>query len=81
MPGEDGFQLLRRLRRDPSAATARLPAVALTAYARPEDVEQTRAAGFEAHLPKPVDAGLLLQTVARLTSAAGAAHPGGDRSR
>jgi signal transduction histidine kinase/ActR/RegA family two-component response regulator len=70
MPGEDGFQLLRRLRRDPVAATARLPAVALTAYARPEDTEQARAAGFEAHLPKPVDAEQLLQTVARLVSQA-----------
>jgi PAS domain S-box-containing protein len=65
MPGEDGYSLLRRLRRDETGA-ARIPAVALTAYARPEDVEQARAAGFEAHLPKPVDAGRLVGTVARL---------------
>jgi len=66
MPGEDGYALLRRLRRDAAAAHARIPAVALTAYARPEDAEQARAAGFEAHLPKPVDAGNLVGTVARL---------------
>ena len=65
MPGEDGYSLLRRLRRDPSISR-RIPAVALTAYARPEDVEQAHAAGFEAHLPKPVDAGRLVGTVARL---------------
>ena len=67
MPGEDGYSLLRRLRRDAGPqGFRRIPAVALTAYARPEDVEQAHAAGFEAHLPKPVDAGLLVGTVARL---------------
>lgn len=65
MPGEDGYSLLRRLRTGGEAAR-RIPAVALTAYARPEDVEQAHAAGFEAHLPKPVDAGRLVGTVARL---------------
>jgi len=69
MPGEDGFQLLRRLRRDPSASTSRIPAVALTAYARPEDAEQAAAVGFESHLPKPIDAGRLLEAVARLAHA------------
>ena len=66
MPGEDGYSLLRRLRRDAASSAARIPAVALTAYARPEDAEEARAAGFEAHLPKPVDAGRLVGTVARL---------------
>jgi signal transduction histidine kinase/CheY-like chemotaxis protein len=66
MPGEDGYSLLRRLRRDASSSAARIPAVALTAYARPEDVEEAHAAGFEAHLSKPVDAGRLVGMVARL---------------
>jgi len=62
MPGEDGYSLIRSLR---SAGIA-TPAIALTAFARREDVEEARAAGFQIHLPKPVDAGLLVDAVAQL---------------
>ena len=62
MPEEDGFELMRSLRR----AGIQTPAIALTAYARREDAEQARAAGFQIHLAKPVDAARLVDAVATL---------------
>ena len=54
MPGEDGFGLIRKIRNS-MGRNAGIPAIALTAYAREEDVQATRAAGFQAHVPKPVN--------------------------
>jgi CheY-like chemotaxis protein len=65
MPDEDGFELIRRVRALPGKR-GKLPAIALTAYARPEDARQVFMAGFQVHLPKPVDAGLLTAAVANL---------------
>jgi len=62
LPEEDGYSLIRSLR-DAGIAT---PAIALTAYARQQDADEARAAGFQIHLPKPVDAGRLVEAVARL---------------
>ena len=62
MPEEDGYSLMQSLR---SAGVA-TPAIALTAYARIEDADQARAAGFQIHLPKPVDAAGLVDAVAKL---------------
>lgn len=62
MPEEDGYSLVRSLRR----LGITTPAIALTAYARQEDVEEAQAAGFQIHLPKPVDAGRLIDAVATL---------------
>ena len=62
MEEEDGYSLIRSLRR----AGVTTPAIALTAYARHEDAEAARAAGFEVHLAKPVDAGRLVEAVAAL---------------
>jgi CheY-like chemotaxis protein len=53
-----------------------VPAVALTAYARPEDRDRALAAGFQVHLSKPVEPRALLEAVARL--AAGGSRDGGD---
>ena len=53
MPDEDGFALIESVRAD--AGHARLPAVALSAYARPEDRTHALAAGFDMHLAKPVE--------------------------
>ena len=64
MPGEDGYALLARVRAMPQ--TAGLPAVALTAYARAEDRTRALAAGFQAHLTKPVEPADLVATVAGL---------------
>jgi CheY-like chemotaxis protein len=62
MPEEDGYSLLRSLR----SAGIVTPAIALTAYARHEDADDARAAGFQIHLPKPIDAGRLVDAVATL---------------
>jgi signal transduction histidine kinase len=53
LPGIDGYEVARRIRRDPSARGVRL--VALTGYGRPEDREAALAAGYDVHLVKPVD--------------------------
>jgi PAS domain S-box-containing protein len=64
MPGEDGYQLIRRLRERHDAAA--LPAVALTAYAREEDRAKVIAAGFQQHLAKPLDPVRVVSTIASL---------------
>ena len=67
MPGEDGFSLVRRLAASASAlGHAALPAIAVTAHAREEDRSRVLAAGFAAHVPKPVDESVLLETAAAL---------------
>ncbi|HET6899530.1 MAG TPA: ATP-binding protein, partial [Vicinamibacteria bacterium] len=53
LPGMDGYELARRIRTDPEAPEIRL--VAMTGYGRPEDRARALAAGFDAHLVKPVD--------------------------
>ncbi len=65
LPGEDGYELIRKVRLL-EGLRGRLPAIALTAYTRPEDARQVFMAGFHVHLPKPVDAGLLAAAVANL---------------
>ncbi|MEO5897356.1 MAG: ATP-binding protein [Vicinamibacterales bacterium] len=62
MADEDGYSLMRSLRR----AGIATPAIALTAYARQEDADASRAAGFQIHLPKPIDTGRLVDAVATL---------------
>ena len=64
MPEVDGFSLLRSIRGLGAARGGGLPAVALTAFARPEDRTQALRAGFAAHLTKPVEPPELLATVA-----------------
>jgi signal transduction histidine kinase/CheY-like chemotaxis protein len=66
MPGEDGYTLIRRVRAMHSPDLASIPAAALTAFARNEDRLQALRAGFQSHLAKPIDADLLVATVARL---------------
>jgi signal transduction histidine kinase/DNA-binding response OmpR family regulator len=53
LPGLDGFEVARRLRAVPQGADMHL--VAITGYGQPTDRARTRAAGFDAHLVKPVD--------------------------
>lgn len=54
MPDEDGYSLIRRLRQMPADAGHKLPAIALTAYARRQDADAALSAGFDCHLAKPV---------------------------
>jgi CheY-like chemotaxis protein len=62
MPEEDGYSLIRSLR----TAGNETPAIALTALARREDAEEARAAGFQAHIAKPVDSTGLIDAVASI---------------
>jgi PAS domain S-box-containing protein len=64
MPGVDGFELLRRVRALGPARGGRVPAIALTAFARSEDRTRALRAGFLVHVSKPVDPSELVATVA-----------------
>jgi signal transduction histidine kinase/DNA-binding response OmpR family regulator len=66
MPDEDGYSLIQRLRRHANGSAAKLPAIALTAYAREEDRARALAAGFQLHLSKPAGPHDLVDAVARL---------------
>lgn len=65
MPGMDGCQLIRRLRANEPKGR-RLPALALTAFARAEDRKRVMLAGYQAHLAKPFDVAELVLIVAGL---------------
>jgi CheY-like chemotaxis protein len=68
MPGQDGYALIRHVRaleREHGSAT---PAIALTGFVRPEDRARMLAAGFQAHLRKPVDPDELVAVVASLAA-------------
>jgi PAS domain S-box-containing protein len=63
MPGEDGYSFLRRIRALPPELGGDVPAIALTAYARAEDVRAAMDAGFQLHIVKPVSPDALLDAV------------------
>ncbi|MFM6040813.1 MAG: ATP-binding protein, partial [Sphaerospermopsis kisseleviana] len=71
MPEEDGYTLIRKVRSLPSNEGGKIPAVALTAYARSEDRTQALLAGFQLHIPKPVNPGELAAVVANLAGRTG----------
>jgi CheY-like chemotaxis protein len=66
MPDATGYDLVRRLRRSDTPDVRRLPAVALTAYARAEDRVKALLAGFQTHVPKPVEPAELVTVIASL---------------
>jgi two-component system CheB/CheR fusion protein len=57
MPGMDGVEVARRIRQDPRLAGLRI--AALTGWGQESDRARTREAGFDFHLTKPADLGLL----------------------
>jgi CheY-like chemotaxis protein len=63
LPGEDGFALIRKLRATESGGGRRAVAVALTAYAGPQDRRRVLDAGFDAHVAKPFDPDQLARTI------------------
>jgi signal transduction histidine kinase/ActR/RegA family two-component response regulator len=71
MPGKDGYDLAHELRSLPEAQGGRIPAAALTAFARPEDRKRALLAGFQSHITKPVDPGELAIVVATLAGRTG----------
>jgi CheY-like chemotaxis protein len=68
MPGEDGYDLIHRVRELAADAGGLTPAVALTAYVRIEDQTAALAAGYHRHLKKPVDISELIAVVAELAA-------------
>ncbi len=66
MPGEDGYALIAKVRALSNDKGGEVPAGALTANARNEDRDQTLAAGFHLHIPKPVTSSRLLEAVRSL---------------
>ena len=69
MPGEDGYEFLAKLRQLSDADGGDTPAVALTAFARSEDRRRALMAGFQMHLPKPVEPAELLAVASNLFAA------------
>jgi PAS domain S-box-containing protein len=65
MPGMDGYQFMRRMRAA-EPKERRVPALALTAFARPDDRKHAILAGYQAHLAKPFDMAELAIVVAGL---------------
>jgi CheY-like chemotaxis protein len=68
MPGEDGFSLIRRVRARAPERGGRLPAVALSAYARADERARALLAGFDAHVAKPVEPAALAAAVLQAAS-------------
>jgi CheY-like chemotaxis protein len=64
MPSVDGYEFLRKVRKMDAAAAAKIPAIALTAFARSEDRTRALRAGYIAHVAKPIDPSELLATIA-----------------
>jgi len=72
MPGVDGYSLIRSIRELPDHTKARIPAVALTAYASAVDKEQAISSGFDAHVAKPVEPLDLARVVSALANGSAA---------
>jgi CheY-like chemotaxis protein len=66
MPEMDGYQLIRQLRRRSTDEGGKVPAVALTAFARSEDRTKALLAGYHVHIAKPIEPQELVATVASL---------------
>ena len=66
MPGEDGYQLIRRLRALAPEHGGTIPAAALTARFKPDEVQRALDAGFQRHLPKPAAPDEIARAVAAL---------------
>ena len=75
MPDADGFDLLAQIRAHASPDAARLPALALTAFAQPQDRQRALASGFQSWVSKPLDPAELLAAVAQLAAAHIKAQP------
>jgi CheY-like chemotaxis protein len=71
MPDRDGFDLIRELRRLPASSGGKVPAAAISAFARSEDRRRALMAGFQTHVAKPVEAPELIAIVASLAGRIG----------
>ncbi len=64
MPNEDGYDLIKKLRKLRLKLAKEIPAVALTAYATEDDRKRTLAAGFQMHITKPIEPKMLVRLIA-----------------
>jgi two-component system cell cycle response regulator DivK len=69
LPGEDGYQVLTRLRADPKLRGTRV--VAVTARAYPEEIQQAKAVGFDGFIGKPLDAQRFPDQIRRILNGEG----------
>jgi len=68
MPDEDGYALIQSVRTLPPDRGGATPAIALTAYAREEDRAKALAAGYQAHMSKPVEPDELVDLAAQVAA-------------
>jgi CheY-like chemotaxis protein len=66
MAGKDGYQFMQEVRSLPANRGGTIPAVALTAYARTEDRLRALRAGYQMHVPKPIEYAELITVMASL---------------
>jgi signal transduction histidine kinase len=67
MPDEDGYCLIREVRERSAERGGKIPAIALTAYVRDDDRARMLAAGFTAHVPKPVEPAELIRVISHIS--------------
>jgi len=67
MPGEDGYQLIRKLRARSADKSTQIPAIALTAFTRSQDRLRALSAGYQTHVAKPIEPLELVTVIASLT--------------
>ena len=70
LPEMDGYELLQRIRQTDAGAGGGIPAIALTAYARPVDRARAFRAGYQAHVAKPVEPEDLIVAISRIARSA-----------
>lgn len=66
MPQVDGYDLIKRIRSMSPEQGGSIPAIALTGYAGPEESKRVHSAGFDSHIPKPVDQERLITTISSM---------------
>jgi CheY-like chemotaxis protein len=71
MPDQDGYDLIREIRRRETTRSRKTPAIALTAFARSDDRRRAMLAGYQSHIAKPVEPAELIATVATLLGRTG----------
>lgn len=78
MPDVDGYEFLRRIRALEPARGGKVPAIALTAFARPEDAAKSLAVGYSSHISKPIAPETLTALIASLTGRTKRPHRAGS---
>jgi CheY-like chemotaxis protein len=66
LPGDDGYKLIQKLRRQEAAGGRSIPALAVTAYARAEDRTRALSAGYQLHVAKPLEPADFVAAIASL---------------